>query len=239
MALGLALCTSALADDAAGIIAKSDTAMNQATDQTLSWEVTNQVPGQKDPRILAFEVMLKGSKQMIEFSEPADLKGTRVLTMERGKMYIYLPAYKKVRRVASHALDQGFMGTTYANFDLSVNRFGDIFTGSVTSETDEAWVLSMNPIDGAGVPYAKAEVSIRKADHLPLELKYFNDKGTHIKTETRSDYTCEGTVCNPSLLKMTDHTRNGAWTELRLKTSTIDSNLDDAIFTVRNLQQGG
>ena len=30
-------------------------------------------------------------------------------------MYVYLPAYNKIRRVASHASNQGFMGTMFSD----------------------------------------------------------------------------------------------------------------------------
>jgi len=43
----------------------------------------------------------------------------------RAELYIYLPAYNKVRRVASHATKGGFLGTTYSNEDISTITFGD------------------------------------------------------------------------------------------------------------------
>jgi hypothetical protein len=67
----------------------------------------------------------------------------------------------------------------------------------------------------------------------------FNDKGEHIKTESRSEYDCKGSICNPTLLKMTDHTRNGAWTELRCVGWAADTGVEDGLFTVRTLQRGG
>lgn len=235
----LTLTSSASAMDAAAILAKLDANMNQSDDQVLEWEVTSQEPGKKTPREMAFSVRLKGAKTMTEFEAPADIKGTRVLVLSRSQMYIYLPQFKKVRRIASHVTQQGFMGTTYSHADMSATRFGDVYTSTLKSETAEQWVLELNPIADKEAPYAKVEMTIAKEKHLPKSLKYFNDKGEHIKTETRDGYDCQGTICNPTVLRMTDHTRNGAWTELRCTTWKANVGLEDDIFTVRTLQRGG
>jgi hypothetical protein len=225
--------------DAAAILAKLDDNMNQSSDQKLEWEVTTQEPGKKSAREMAFSVHLKGDKTLTEFSAPGDIKGTRVLVLSRSQMYIYLPAYRKVRRIASHVTQQGFMGTTYSHADMSASRFGDVYTGKLQSETETDWVLELAPIPDKEAAYAKVVMTIAKEKHLPKELKYFNDKGEHIKTETRDGYDCKGTICNPTVLKMTDHTRNGAWTELRCTTWDANIGIEDDLFTVRTLQRGG
>lgn len=34
-------------------------------------------------------------------------------------MYVYLPAFGKVRRIASHTKDQGFLGLTFSQDDMA------------------------------------------------------------------------------------------------------------------------
>lgn len=239
LSLGVLFSTHASAMDASAILAKLDDNMNQSKDQTLNWQVTSQEPGKKQPREMAFSVQLKGAKTLTEFSAPGDIKGTRVLVLNRSQMYIYLPAYRKVRRIASHVTQQGFMGTTYSHADMSATRFGDVYTGTLQSESDAEWVLELQPIPDKEAPYAKVVMTITKEKHLPKELKYFNTKGEHIKTETRDGYDCKGTVCNPTVLKMTDHSRNDAWTELKCIDWEANVGIDDDVFTVRTLQRGG
>ena len=236
---GILLSSTSFAMDAAAILAKLDDNMNQSSDQKLEWEVTSQEPGKKNAREMAFSVHLKGDKTLTEFSAPGDIKGTRVLVLSRSQMYIYLPAYRKVRRIASHVTQQGFMGTTYSHADMSASRFGDVYTGKLQSETETDWVLELAPIPDKEAAYPKVVMTIAKEKHLPKELKYFNDKGEHIKTETRDGYDCKGTICNPTVLKMTDHTRNGAWTELRCTKWDANVGIEDDLFTVRTLQRGG
>ena len=48
-----------------------------------------------------------------------------------------------------------------------------------------------------------------------------------------------GTICNPTVLKMTDHSRNDAWTELKCIDWEANVGIGDDVFTVRTLQRGG
>ena len=154
-------------------------------------------------------------------------------------MYVYLPAYNKVRRVASHANEQGFMGTTFSNSEMSITHYGAVYSGEVKAENDETWTVSAQPKPDAKSPYTRVEIDITKDRFLPLELRYFNDKDQKIKTESRPDYTCEGDICTPKVIKMVDHTRNDTWTEMVMQEWKTNNDYSDDLFSVRTLQRGG
>ena len=65
---------------------------------------------------------MKGEKRLTEFTDPPEMKGMRILILSPTRMYIYLPAYKKVRRVASHVSAQGLLGPAFASDDLAVEE---------------------------------------------------------------------------------------------------------------------
>ena len=73
---------------------------------------------------------------------------------------------------------------------------------------------------------------------LPSELRYFNDKGEHVKTETRAYPGCEGPPCIPEEIKMVDHTRSDMSTTLTQDILGINTGLDEALFSQRTLQRG-
>ena len=235
-----AFCATSLAGplSAGQIIAEVDEAMNQADDQTIGWNLVHQEPGQKSPRTMAFVAQVRDALNLTSFTAPADLKGTRVLTLSRTQMYIYLPAYEKVRRIASHVTQQGFMGTNYSYEDVSMSRLGDIYEGEILSEDESSWILQLHPRQDVEAPYAKVLVTVDKALKLPNRLQYFNSKDTHLKTEDRLDYECRDKVCLAQVLRMEDHTRANSWTELRRDSWQVNTGLDDELFSVRNLQRG-
>jgi outer membrane lipoprotein-sorting protein len=214
-----------------------DKRANAPTDVWFSFRATTQEPG-KAPRKMAFEVQNKGEKRMVRFTAPSDMKGTRVLVLSRQQMWVYLPAYRKVRRVASHVKQQGFMGTTYSDEDMSTTQFAHVYSATVSSESETDVHLRLTTRVGAESGYAHAEMVVRRDIMLPSEIRYFNEAGQHLKTETRSEYDCAESLCTPKQMRMTDHTRGGAWTVLEAVSRKVNQGIPDSNFTVRNLERG-
>jgi hypothetical protein len=229
--------TSEARADAAGdkVLAAVDVAMNKAKTQIFEYDVTNQEPG-KDAKKLALKVWLKGEKRLTEFLAPADMKGTKVLIESPTQIYVFLPAFGKVRRVASSVSDQGFMGMAFSQDDIATTSYSPTYTAAVTSEDGGQWKLLVTPKAGQSTIWAKIEMSVNKDKSLPAELKYFNADGKNIKTETRSGYSCEGDVCTPAELKMTINT-SGLWTKMARKSWKVNEVLADDLFSKRALEK--
>lgn len=223
----------ALADPAGDqLVATMDAAMNRAKTLSFDYEIVNKEAG-KDERTLAMKVLLKGDKRLSEFSAPADMKGTKVLILSPTQMYVYLPAFGKVRRIASHTKDQGFLGLSFSQDDMATTAYGPLYTGTVTADTPAQVTLVLTP-KGQDAPYSKIEVLVTKDHMVPSQLRYFNAEGANVKTETRTGYTCEGDVCTPGELKMTDNVK-GSWTKLVAKSRKVNADISDDVFTQRNL----
>jgi outer membrane lipoprotein-sorting protein len=221
--------------DAAGdaVLARMDAAMNRAKTLSFDYEIVNKEPN-KDERTMGMKVLLKGEKRYSEFSSPADMKGTKVLILSPTQMYVYLPAFGKVRRIASHTKDQGFLGLAFSQDDMATTAYGALYTGAVTSDSPAQTVLTLTPKAGQETAYSRIEVTITKDHGVISQLKYFNAEGANNKTETRTGYTCEGDVCTPGELKMVDNTK-GNWTKLIAKTRKVNEEISDDVFSQRNL----
>ncbi len=221
--------------DAAGdaVLAKMDAAMNRAKTLQFDYEIVNK-EANKDERTMAMSVKLKGEKRYTEFSAPADMKGTKVLILSATQMYVFLPAFGKVRRIASHTKDQGFLGLSFSQDVMATTKYGPEYTAAVASEDAASWKLVLTPKAGQETTYAKIEVTVGKDKKVPSELKYFNADGKNVKTEVRSGYSCEGDVCTPGELKMTDNVK-GTWTKLVAKTRKVNEEISDDVFSQRNL----
>jgi len=226
---------SAARADAAGdkLLANLDAAMNRARTLSFDYEIVNKEAG-KDERTLAMKVWLKGEKRLSEFSAPADMKGTKVLILSPTQMYVYLPAFGKVRRIASHTKDQGFLGLSFSQDDMATTAYGPQYAAAVTADTAAQTTLLLTPKAGQETTYSKIEIQIAKDHMVPVQLRYFNAEGANIKTETRGGYSCEGDVCTPGELKMTDNIK-GNWTKLVAKTRKVNAEISDDLFSQRNL----
>ncbi len=234
--LATLLSTPALALTGDEIIARLDAAVTRAQDQYFEYDVINNEPG-RESKLMQIKAWVMGTKRMTEFVAPGDMKGTKALVLSRTKMYIYLPAYSKVRRVASHATSGAFMGTTFSNDDISTVTYGETYSGKLLSEADDAWVIEAAPKEGANTAYARLEITMSKQYDQPTEIRYFNADGQNTKTETRTGYSCQGEICNAESMVMVDHTRNDASTELLRTAWQSNTGLDAGFFSVRSLQE--
>ena len=156
----------ALADPAGDqILAHFDKAMNRARTLDFEYEVVNKEPN-KDERSMSIEVKLKGEKRLTQF-QTGEIKGTKVLVLSPTQMYVYLPAFGKVRRIASHSKDQGFLGMTFSQDDMALTAYGPQYTASKLSENAAAVTLSLTPKPGQET--RTFSVASRPPPGVPLE----------------------------------------------------------------------
>ena len=131
LAAGIALPLPLLAQSAEekGLeIAKESERRDQGfedSEQTLLMVLRNR-HGQETTREIrgrTLEVADDGDKSMIIFDSPKDVEGTALLTYshkaEDDDQWLYLPALKRVKRIASNNKSGPFMGSEFAFEDLS------------------------------------------------------------------------------------------------------------------------
>ena len=220
------------------VIKVMDESMTRAKDQYFQYDFITIEPG-KAPRQMVFEVTIKGAKwRRVEFLAPGDVKGMRVLALSLDQQYVYLPAFRKVRRVASHIRNQSFMGTAYSYDEMATVTYGDLLAGELVSENDKEWVVVGARRPGKDFSYPKIEFTILKSTTQPSLIKYYSDKGVVLKTEQRVDYECQENLCNAKVMMITDHTRNNLVTKMIRKDWKRNTGISDDFFTVRDLQRG-
>jgi hypothetical protein len=150
---------------------------------------------------------------------------------------VYLPAFGKIRRIASHVTDQGFMGLAFSQDDLANQMYAPIYDAQMASDAAAEMKLVATAKSGQTVPHGKIEFLVAKDKNLPTEIKYYNAAGNHVKTETRTGYECQGNVCSPKELKMVDHTKGGHWTKMIRKAWKVNEELSDDLFSKRSLEK--
>src|ERR1700722_1965658 len=137
-------------------LAALDEALNRAKSYYFEFDVTN-----KNATKLALIVRIKGDKRLTEFTAPADMKGTKVLLLSPTQSYVYLPAFGKVRRVASSVSEQGFMGMTFTTDDFTT-VFSPQYSATIASDDPAEMKLVAVAKRGETPPYAKIEFTIAK-----------------------------------------------------------------------------
>lgn len=231
----LFICGAASGDEAGQkLVERLDRLQTGPVDQRLRFKMTTYQQG-KEPVVMVFEVTIKGTKfRRVKFLEPGDIKGLRMLVRALDQMWIYLPAYNRVRRIASHVRDQGFMGSAYSYDEMAIVTYADVFDCDLAGESETRYRLSCRRKPGQSFNYPRMEMDIRRDIHRPSEMRFFNDKGLKLKTDVREEYECqdvEKKVCAPRFMKLTDHTRGELYTTLTMEDWKVNQNVPDSFFT--------
>lgn len=182
-----------------------------------------------------FTIYQKGEeKRLVRFTS-GEVKGMATLVESPTRTYVYLPGFKKVRQVASHAMAQTFAGSDYTMDDISNPTFAKRYQARLAREDDRHWVLELTPKPGQTPLYPTVEITVEKGTFFQMEVNYYDSNHQLVKTMTCSDpKTYHGRSRN-SVVVLKD-ARTGHSTRLDILDFRVNQGLPDSMFTVRELQ---
>jgi len=176
------------------------------------------------------------SKRLVRFLTPADQKGIGFLTLPDDVMYLYLPAFHKVRQVASHVKNQNFAGTDLTYEDLSEFELSKAHRVEIVEETKDEWVIKLYPNDAADKDYTHLYVHYRKDNYYPQKVEYYDTSGSIWKTVERKKIEKIDGYWIARELEVKDLKKNHATISTMDKVE-FDVGLGDDIFTKRYLMR--
>ena len=145
-------------------------------------------------RLKSLEVENDGDKALTIFDQPRDVKGTAFLSFSHATtpddQWMYLPALKRVKRIASRNKSGPFMGSEFAFEDLSsfeVEKYSYQYLRDELFNGEDTFVVESVPVDKYS-GYTKQVNWIDKAHYRPLKIEFYDRKGSLLKTLTFSDY---------------------------------------------------
>lgn len=123
-------------------------------------------------------------KNVVVFHAPASIKGTRFLQVEYGDrdddQWIYLPALKKVRRIAAQEGGKSFMGTDFSYDDMK-RRKVETYHYEVLREEKldgyDCYVIKMWAKDPSDSDYAYLLRWVPRDIWVPIKVELYNKRG--------------------------------------------------------------
>ncbi|NOX36055.1 MAG: outer membrane lipoprotein-sorting protein [Calditrichaeota bacterium] len=237
MILGLLLSGSLLAQDANRILSRVDSVINAPKDQKATMKMIL-VDKQGNQKIRQAEFMQKGSeKRLLRFTAPADQKGIAFLSLPNDVQYLYMPAFHKVRRIASHVKNTKFAGTDFTYDDLSAFSYSRDFNARLLETNDQFWVLELTPKPGVEKDYGKLKMWVRRDNYYPVKVEFYDPAGNLWKIMERRQITRVGNYWVAREMEMQD-LKEQHRTIIQLDDISFDLNLPDKYFTRRYLKRG-
>ncbi len=220
------------------ILAKYDNKQNNFKDLTLKLLLKVKHPGRKNTKVIFKTITRPGGQRLIKMLYPGDIKGMHILVQSKSVMYIYLPAYRKVRRIAGHVRNQGFQGSGFTYDDMAIGKWTPYYDCNLMREDSRVWWIDCKAKPGKHPPYKHVKMAIRKDIELVETIQYFNRHGKKFKTQQFKKYKCrsDNSHCNPMLIRMIEHTRGNLVSEMKIHPRMLyNKGYPDRVFSVRHL----
>jgi outer membrane lipoprotein-sorting protein len=148
----------------------------------------------REIRSRTLEVDGDGDKSMTIFDKPRDIKGTALLSFTHKEgpddQWLYLPALKRVKRIASDNKSGPFMGSEFAYEDISsqeVEKYTYKFLRDDTFNGMDVFVFERYPVDKKS-GYTRQIVWLDKEYYKERKIEFYDRKNSLLKTLLFNDY---------------------------------------------------
>ncbi len=246
----LALAPAVMAADGNSVIKDSEHRIKSSTEKTLyRMELLDGSGNVQQTRdIELYYKKAEGSETtLFKFTSPPVVQGTGLLIVDAGKpvndIWMYLPATRRIRRIAGAEKSNWFMGTEFTHED-----FEDYKTSAYTFQLDKedeacgdqqkCFVVSAVASDAAekeASGYGKKTYWIEKQSMYPVRVDYFDKSGAPAKRLDVRKLAKSGTYWRPQVYEMRNLANNRT-TRLTAVSREVDAKLDDFYVSQRYLR---
>ena len=148
----------------------------------------------RDMRNKTLEVDNDGDKTIIIFNKPRVVKGTAFLSFTHKSgpddQWLYLPALKRVKRIASNNKSGPFMGSEFAYEDIAsqeVEKYTYKYLRDEEYQGLDCFVIERYPVDKKS-GYTRQVAWLDKAEYRVQKVDYYDRKNDLLKTLTSKNY---------------------------------------------------
>lgn len=187
--------------------------------------------------------------RVTRFLSPPDVKGTASLMIEKAAgddaLWVYLPALKKVRRLASSNMKDSFFGTDFSNADVIGFKLDEWSYALLRDETLEGapcYVIEATPKTDAvkaRTGYAKRVQWIRKDNLMTVKAELSDEAGQALKTlNYRELQLVDVQQGKWQAMRMeAANLQTGHHTSIRIESFKLNPKVPDAVFATSYLER--
>lgn len=181
-------------------------------------------------------------KQIIWFLEPKDDRGVAFLKIEHNnkddEMRMWLPAFKKVRRISSKRKGDAFMGSDLSYEDLTSRDLNEYTYKRLDDELvngTQCFVLESKPNTSAQSSYSK-HISWIDQGSLTIVQEHSFDKRGKLKKEKYFQHNKLKDYYVMNQIRVKDVQKQHT-TEVTFESLEVDTGINPALFQEKNLKR--
>lgn len=191
-------------------------------------------------RTLKFNIWSEGmNKTFVLVASPEKEAGYATLRIGN-EMWNYLPPTDQVMKVPPSMMMGSWMGSDFTNDDLvrESSLFDDYnidFTQVENPEDDQLYI-ELIPKENSPVVWGKIIIAVTKNNNLPVWQKYYDEDNSLMRIMNFKEIKTFGDKTIPSVLELIPQNKEGSKTVVRYLSMEFNVELEDDIFSLRNLQ---
>ncbi len=212
------------------------------------WMVIRGRRGEERKRELTIATLDAGGgeeRTLVRFESPRDLRGTALLTVTgadgSSDQWLYMPALRRVSRIAGATRRGSFMGSEFAYEDIgvmAVQRYAYRLMQTDTLGGLDAWVVERRPQDGSSL-YSRQLVWFDQQEYRVLRIDFYDRDDVLLKTLSLRGYRqYGGEFWRPDEMEMVNH-QTGATTLLEWRDYVFGAGLTERDFEPSRLERSG
>ena len=218
-------------------------------DQTvIQAQMTVRSPRLTQPRMIEFTSWddRLGKRSFTRMEAPAKDKGTGFLKVHPN-LWMYIPRVERTVRIPPSMMLQSWMGSDLTNDDLvressQTDDYDHRLLGiedTVKNHPDrEAYVVEYIPHEDTPVVWGKIIAWIDTERDVTLRQEFYDEDDVLIRTMQYQEIQPVGKRWVSHLWILTPEQKEGHETQVRIKRIEFDAEIDDTVFTKRNLKKG-
>jgi outer membrane lipoprotein-sorting protein len=164
---------------------------------------------------------------LIQFLNPADVRGTGLLTHQNpagdDKQWLYMPAVRRTKKISSSNKSGSFMASEFSYEDISGNTLDKWTYKFLREETlggKECYVIEKAPrYKNSG--YSKVTTWITKENYLGIRSEFWDRKGSLLKVQEIDGWKQYGSAWRAAKISITNVQTNKksvlSWSERQMK----------------------
>ena len=197
----------------------------------------------REIRSKTLEVENDGDKSLTIFDRPRDVKGTALLSFTHKEgpddQWLYLPALKRVKRIASDNKSGPFMGSEFAYEDITsqeVEKYTYKFIKDDSLNGMDVFVFERYPVDKKS-GYTRQVIWMDKDNYKERKIEYYDRKNALLKTLVLDEYNLYlDKFYRTHNMHMENH-QTGKSTRLLQSNYNFDVELSDRDFDKNSLKR--
>ena len=183
-----------------------------------------------------------GAKQIIWFLSPADDKGVSFLKIEHDEkddeMRMWLPAFKKIRRISAKKRSDSFMGSDMSYEDMSTRQLDEFnfkIMGNERFQDVSCYLLESKPKEHIRTEYSRHITWVDSTLFIPLKEESYDKSGKLLKEKVFS-YRVINKYQILMEVKVTNIQKNHS-TTLKFENIELDRGVENSFFHERYLKR--